>query len=246
MGQRKIRVVIPDGIRLLSVNGPTNSFLVGGSLTRCANVGSNALLSGFTLANGHPGYSGNCVLSGYLGVNGGGASGTTLYNSLLIGNGAIHGGGAYDSLLINCTVSRNTATTSGGGFYSSFGLPANNSILFSNPAPAAVPRGTGGCNTDSPDTPKMVAEKESALILAFSRLGRVIGEEESPIGVISQFLPTASMRTTDSLILTIMDPVRIRPQKIGKIELNALNDWIERVNDSVRRLHGVFGEQVED
>ena len=56
------RIAITNAITVQSVNGPTNTFIVGseapgggtgGGAVRCAYVGSSATVVGFTLTNGH-------------------------------------------------------------------------------------------------------------------------------------------------------------------------------------------------
>jgi hypothetical protein len=46
------RVVLTNGVTLLSVNGAKATTITGGSSTRCVYVGSNSVISGFTLSNG--------------------------------------------------------------------------------------------------------------------------------------------------------------------------------------------------
>jgi hypothetical protein len=110
---------------------------LGDALTRCAYVGHDAVLSGFTLTNGTTAYSGhrsrdmggggawaessgiieNCiVVSNYAAVDGGGVNGGRLYDCLIAGNmAADDGGGVDDSVLFNCVLTNNLALDSGGG-----------------------------------------------------------------------------------------------------------------------------------
>jgi hypothetical protein len=46
------RVAVTNAITLLSLNGPEATMILGGPAMRCAYLGSNAVLSGFTLTNG--------------------------------------------------------------------------------------------------------------------------------------------------------------------------------------------------
>jgi hypothetical protein len=145
------RVVVTNAIRLESVNGPlvttimgtrfANEFGVATNGIRCVFLGTNVVLSGFTLTNGVANYGGglccesasavisNCTLtgnyaSGAAWVFGGGAFGGTLYNCTLTGNSAVgffsgggEGGGACGCTLYNCTLTGNSAV----GLYSSGG-----------------------------------------------------------------------------------------------------------------------------
>ena len=132
------RVAIDKSISVQSVNGPAATILRGGVATRCAYVGTNAALSGFTLTNGSTwnvefsederGRSGggvwgeisgmlsNCVLSGNsAGSYGGGAYGGGLRNCALNGNTASWGGGAHGATLWTCEVSGNYTASGGSG-----------------------------------------------------------------------------------------------------------------------------------
>ena len=151
------RVVIDKPITVRSVNGPSNTFIkgagpMGDSAVRCAYVGTNAVLSGFTLTNGatrtngvkffdqmgggawcdYEGVLTNCTLTGNAANDsGGGAFAGTLNNCLLSGNTASNwGGGASFSTLNNCILSGNSAYSGGGAAYSTL----NNSILSGNSA----------------------------------------------------------------------------------------------------------------
>ena len=149
------RVSITNSIRLESVNGPSVTTIEGGlprrdengyiiDARRCVYLGTNAVLSGFTLTNGHAyfqngggvfsepsGVVTNCVLTGNLsfkfyvspGGYGGGACGGNLYNCTLTNNTAEHvwfstgyygGGGAAGCILYNCTVTGNSGSGAEG------------------------------------------------------------------------------------------------------------------------------------
>jgi hypothetical protein len=139
------RVAIDKAITVQSVAGPAVTVIVGAAApgggngdgaVRCAYVGTNAVLSGFTLTNGHTRASGdltterngggiwcadsgvvtNCVLtSNSASAYGGGAKGGTLYQCTLGGNSALGGGGAYSNILHYCTLIGNLTTDSNGG-----------------------------------------------------------------------------------------------------------------------------------
>jgi hypothetical protein len=146
-GSMTNRITLNSGIQVRSVNGPGVTTIVGqgasGSTNngdgaiRCAYLGMNAILSGFTLTNGHTlggfwdyykGLSGggvwseagglvtNCVLTGNSATRlGGGAFSAVLTNCTLTGNFAETGAGAAKSVLANCNLSGNWATLAGGG-----------------------------------------------------------------------------------------------------------------------------------
>ena len=120
------RIAIDKAITVQSVNGPGVTWIVGAGIgpggtdngdgaIRCVYVGTNAVLSGFTLTNGHTRTSGDYDKE----QSGGGAwcevSGV-LTNCTLSGNSTYYsGGGSYDGTLNNCTLSGNSASSSGGG-----------------------------------------------------------------------------------------------------------------------------------
>ena len=129
------RVVIDKPITLASVNGPANTTIQGSTLVRCAYVGTNATLSGFTLTGAdlffliefgdiiegdgatwceQTAIVSNCTITGNWAAAGGGALQGTLINCTLTNNGARYGGGACDSTLINCTLTGNRAAAGGG------------------------------------------------------------------------------------------------------------------------------------
>jgi len=173
------RVVVSEGVEVRSVNGQNATWIEGLAATgdffgngdgaiRCAYVGTNAVLSGFTLTNGHTitdgddltersggsawcepsGVVANCILTGNSALWGGGGSYSgTLNNCILTGNSVgSAGGGAYRGTLNNCTVTGNGA---GGSMYSTDGgvleATLNNCIVYYNLAPAA-PNGGGTFN----------------------------------------------------------------------------------------------------
>ena len=135
------RVAITKPVTVRSVNGPMMTIIqgagpVGDSAVRCAYVGSNAVLEGFTLTNGatrsdgdvrrelygggvwceSSGVLSNCVLTGNSAYRGGGVYYGTLYNCTLTGNSAsLEGGGAFEGTLYNCMLTGNSAYYGGGG-----------------------------------------------------------------------------------------------------------------------------------
>ena len=132
------RVAIRKPITVQSVNGPEETIIQGAwdpvwanglAAVRCVYVGTNAVLSGFTLTNGAGGAGGgawceisgvmsNCVLSGNsAGGEGGGSYGGKLYRCRLIENNAVAGGGGARGTLVGCTLIGNSAQAGGGTFY---------------------------------------------------------------------------------------------------------------------------------
>jgi hypothetical protein len=142
-GSETNRVALTNGITLLGVYGPSSTFIVGGTQTRCVYVGSNSVLSGFTITNGVAwnegditneqsgggiwcetgGVVSHCLIignsSGVSYGRGGGIYGGTVYNSTLKGNSSPHGGGAASASLFNCIVISNALSNGnyGGGVY---------------------------------------------------------------------------------------------------------------------------------
>ena len=136
------RIAITNPVTVRSVNGPRRTVIVGngpmgGSAIRCAYVGHESVLSGFTLTNGYTRLTGdlvtersgggawcepsgiltNCIVIGNFADNfGGGVYNGVLNNSMLKDNSAESGGGAYDSRLNNCALTGNSAEN-GGGVY---------------------------------------------------------------------------------------------------------------------------------
>ena len=134
-------VAVTNPLALRSVNGPQFTVINGGGTTRCVWLGSNAVLSGFTLTNGYRAGRDHAALS----ARGGGAycePSAILTNCVLVNNtaygvlrsdmfyfGTGRGGGAYDGILYNCTLTGNSANESGGGASQS---TLHNCILTSN------------------------------------------------------------------------------------------------------------------
>ena len=137
------RLVIDKALTVQSVNGPSNTYIVGqGPLgtnaVRCVLMGEGAVLSGFTLSSGFTSTNGpfigfspyggavcnistasvltNCVLTGCSATFGGGAYYGTLNNCNLISNSATWGGGSCYGTLSNCTLVGNSATDGGGSY----------------------------------------------------------------------------------------------------------------------------------
>ena len=109
------RVAITKPVTVCSVNGPAVTVIqgagpVGDSAVRCVYVGTNAVLSGFTLTHGATRSSGDYDHE----QKGGGAwceTSGALSNCVLSGNSATYGGGAYYGTLNNCIVYYNDAVT---------------------------------------------------------------------------------------------------------------------------------------
>ena len=126
------RIVVTNAIIVCSVNGPSNTVILGQGPTgddavRCVYLTNGAVLCGFTLSNGYTRTSGD-----YLDVNGGGvyAEGAVVINCLITGSLAYYGGGAYGGTLNNCVLSGNSAYSGGGACYGTL----NNCTLSGNSA----------------------------------------------------------------------------------------------------------------
>ena len=151
------RVAIAKPVTVRSVNGPAATVIqgagpIGDGAVRCVYVGTNAVLSGFTLTQGATRSSGNsesewngggawcetsgalsnCVLSGCSAFSyGGGAYYGALYDCALSSNSAsVAGGGAYNSVLYRSALTANSASFGGGVYYSAL----NNCVLLGNSA----------------------------------------------------------------------------------------------------------------
>ena len=142
------RVAIDRPIIVQSVNGPEVTIIRGMAPThyaRCAYVGSNAVLTGFTLTNG--------LASGSDDRYGGGAfiAGGSVEHCVISGNYAWEGAGAYIAgagTLSYCSVIGNSAgdTGGGGGIFSSNAGQVVNCLIADNYAewaPGVYGRGGG-------------------------------------------------------------------------------------------------------
>ncbi len=151
------RVAVTNRVLVQSVNGPAVTLIQGYQVPgmaaatnaiRCALLGSNAVLSGFTLTNGAAGTGNyingggvagdfsstcvitNCVLTGNLCAGaGGGADRGTFINCIFTGNRASSGGAASGARLLNCIATNNFAAFGGGAIY---GCKATNCLLACN------------------------------------------------------------------------------------------------------------------
>jgi hypothetical protein len=128
-GLQTNRLVIDKAITVQSVNGASATTIRGGTQMRCAHLVSNAVLSGFTITNGHARTVGNLTTE----QSGGGIwceVGATVANCLVVSNFTGpsfvftgYGGGVYGGTLTNCTLALNTAGLGGGA--------AGNCVLWS-------------------------------------------------------------------------------------------------------------------
>lgn len=122
------RVAITRAMTIQSVNGPSNTWIVGAAdpvttngpaATRCAYITNGVVLSGFTLAGGHTLDTGDADLA----QSGGGVfsdwDGGMVSNCVITGNSAASSGGGayfwYCGDLVDCTLVSNSAAFSGGG-----------------------------------------------------------------------------------------------------------------------------------
>ncbi|MFH0908819.1 MAG: hypothetical protein V1929_08660 [bacterium] len=127
------RLVVTNAITIASVNGPSNTFIVGKSprginAVRCVYM-TAGMLSGFTLTNGHTANSAGGARDD---VGGGAlADGGILSNCVITSCSARQsGGGAAYSELVDCTVSYSEAFLgNGGGLY---GCNATRCDIFGN------------------------------------------------------------------------------------------------------------------
>ncbi len=168
-GSETNRVVLTNGLTLIGLNGSAATIIAGGTQMRGVYVGSNSVLSGFTITNGQTRITGdliheqsgggvwceasgmvlNCLVISNLAGNGGsfppnrlggGIYGGAVSNCVLTGNGSGSGGGAAAAQLWNCTLSNNFANQGGGAYQSA----VNNSLVSSNSAMYNGLSGTGG------------------------------------------------------------------------------------------------------
>lgn len=152
------RVAINKEITVQSVNGPEVTIIQGfgqngPDARRCAYVGTNACLVGFTLTGGHTRTNGsvslndmygggawcepsgvvsNCIITANEAFEeGGGVYNGTLHRCIISSNAAMYGAGANRSTLYNCLIVDNVSGgDGGGGCYGVF----NNCTISSNSA----------------------------------------------------------------------------------------------------------------
>jgi hypothetical protein len=129
------RIVLDKAVRVESLTGPVDTIVSGGDQTRCAYVGTNAVLAGFTLMNGRtredviPGATNRADHFG------GGAwcepSGVVTHCRLVQNTASQGGGGAYQGLLTHCWLSDNLSAQQGGAAY---GSVLNDCVISNNQA----------------------------------------------------------------------------------------------------------------
>jgi hypothetical protein len=165
-------LALTNPVVVQSVNGP-GATTIQPFQGRCAYVGSNAILSGFTLTGGHTLSSGdslkemsggavwcepggvvtNCVITGNSAyVFGGGTYQGTLYscmftnNSIYSGGSVGSGGAAYQAVLYNCNLISNRVSTSfpGGKGGGTFGGTLFSCTLVGNLVNNGDGNGSGG------------------------------------------------------------------------------------------------------
>jgi hypothetical protein len=138
------RIYVANPITVQSVNGPEVTIIKGAAganggcdthSVRGGYIAEGAMLSGFTITQGHTMASGewadqfggglyfasgggatSCIMKGNVAQNsGGGTSGGNLSNCVLSRNSAYQGAGASGGNLSNCVLSHNSASYYGGG-----------------------------------------------------------------------------------------------------------------------------------
>ena len=138
-----------------SVNGPDVTRIEGAGprgagAVRCAYIGSNAVLDGFTLSQGHTDENGsslaqdgggtwceesglvtNCTFMDCSARFGGGVYGGSVVCSIIQSNEAVSGGGAYECFAERTILRGNTASENGGA---AFGGTVYSCSVFSNSA----------------------------------------------------------------------------------------------------------------
>jgi hypothetical protein len=140
-------VALTNPVIVQSVNGPDATIIQPYPWQgRCAYVGNNAILAGFTLTGGHAAPGGNP----YQEQSGGGVwcePGGMVSNCVVAGNQAyVYGGGAYQGTFYNCVFTNNSLKFSGaiapqgGGV---FGGTLYNCTIISNLATIANAAGGG-------------------------------------------------------------------------------------------------------
>jgi parallel beta-helix repeat protein len=143
-------IALTNAVVVRSVNGPGSTVIQPGG-GRCAFVGSNSFLIGFTLTGGHTLSTGDVIKD----QSGGGSwsePGGVVSNCVIKGNMAYHsGGGGYQGTFYNCIFTNNWAYTSGsvvkGGGVCQAVL--YDCLLISNRVSSSFPGGKGGGSYDS-------------------------------------------------------------------------------------------------
>ncbi len=135
------RVAVTKAVTVRSVNGPSETHIVGYQVpgtrngpaaVRCVFLTNGALLAGFTLTNGATQTSANS----YTNQSGGGVwsegFSAVLSNCVLTGNSAYsQGAGAFGGTLNNCVLTSNSTSAYGGGAYAG---TFNNCVFTGNSA----------------------------------------------------------------------------------------------------------------
>ena len=135
------RIALGTGIHVMSMHGAAFTIIMGNggrgaNALRCAYVGNNSVLNGFTLTFGstyleggslhqdgggawceESGHLKACIVANNAARYGGGVYGGNLEDCQLVNNTATSGGGVFDSFVETSTLSGNTATANGGGAY---------------------------------------------------------------------------------------------------------------------------------
>ncbi len=126
-------ILIAKPLRLIGVNGPENTMLDAGGITRVVAISAtNALLAGFTITNGYLNASGQFGAGIRL------LGGSTITNCIITGNINLtrQGGGIFCSapldttgIIVNCSINGNEATSGGGLFLTNNAIMSDCSIV---------------------------------------------------------------------------------------------------------------------
>lgn len=142
------RVVINKPLTVQSVNGLSNTFIVGqgpigADAIRGVWIADNACISGFTITNGHTAGSigGDDEKGGGVCAEGAGAiiQACTITSSKAAGSG----GGVYAGSLNNCTIDGNESATGAGGVAGSL---LNNCMIANNKSDSGRGGGASNCS----------------------------------------------------------------------------------------------------
>jgi len=144
-------IALTNTVLVRSVNGPESTVIQSSGARRCAFVGSNSFLIGFTLKGGGALSTGDVIKD----QSGGGLwcePGGVVSNCVVSGNRAFwNGGGAYQGTFYGCIFTNNLLITSGsavkgGGTYQAV---LHDCLLISNRVSSSFPGGKGGGSYDS-------------------------------------------------------------------------------------------------